>query len=51
MVHTLGVAEMQDMVDPNYRDKKQSRLEKRGNGFWWDMDNDNIRMPEMTNRD
>lgn len=43
----LVIAEMQDIVDPNYRDKKQRRLEKYGNGFWWDMNNEDIRMPEV----
>ncbi len=44
----LVVAEMQDMVDPNYRDKKKARLEKLGNSFWWDMNNDEVRMPELS---
>lgn len=47
----LVTAELQDMVDPNYRDKKQARLEKLGNGFWWDMNNDEIRLPEVASKD
>lgn len=47
----LVTAELQDMVDPNYRDKKQARLEKLGNGFWWDMNNDEIRLPEVVSKD
>ena len=47
----LVTAELQDTVDPNYRDKKQARLEKLGNGFWWDMNNDEIRLPEVASKD
>ncbi|ELW77057.1 MULTISPECIES: hypothetical protein [Acinetobacter] len=43
----LVVSELQDMVDPNYRDKKQARLEKLGNGFWWDMNNESIEIPKI----
>lgn len=47
----IVVAEMQDMIDPNYREKKQARLEKLGNGFWWSMDNEEIRLPEVASKD
>lgn len=43
----LVIAEIQDLVDEGYRERKQRRLEQRGNGFWWDMDNENIRLPEL----
>ncbi|MGR3979028.1 hypothetical protein FW754_15455 [Acinetobacter sp. 1207_04] len=46
----LVIAEMQDLADSNYRDKKQRRLEGYGNSFWWDMNNENIRIPEMIDK-
>jgi hypothetical protein len=42
---------MQEMFDEGYREKKQRRLEKYGNGFWWSMDNEEIRMPDISSKD
>lgn len=44
----LVIAEMQDLIDPGYRDKKQRRLEGYGNSFWWDMNNDSIETPDIS---
>lgn len=47
----IVIAEMQEMFDEGYREKKQRRLEKYGNRFWWDMDNENIRIPDINMTD
>lgn len=47
----IVIAEMQEMFDEGYREKKQRRLEKYGNGFWWSMDNEEIRMPDISSKD
>lgn len=46
----IVIAELQDMFDEGYRDRKQYRLESKHNqGFWWDLDNEEVRLPEINN--
>lgn len=46
----IVIAELQDMFDEGYRDRKQYRLETQHNqGFWWDLDNEEVRLPEINN--
>lgn len=44
----LVIGELQDMVDEDYRYKRQQRQASRYNmSYWWDLDNENIRMPDI----
>lgn len=44
----LVIAEMQELFDEGYRERKQRRQENNHNmSYWWDLDNDNIRVPDI----
>lgn len=48
----LVIGELQDMVDEDYREKRQRRqANSYGMSYWWDLDNENVRMPEMNVKD
>lgn len=43
----MVVAELQETFDEGYRERKQERLEKLGNSFWWDLNNEEIDTPKV----
>lgn len=44
----LVLAELQELFDEGYRERKQRRQENNHNtSYWWDLDNDEIRMPDI----
>ncbi len=44
----LVIAEMQELFDEGYRERKQRRQENNYNmSYWWDLDNDEIRTPDF----
>ncbi|SSP30256.1 phage-like protein [Acinetobacter pittii] len=44
----LVIAELQELFDEGYRDRKQRRQENTYNtSYWWDLDNDEIRVPDI----
>lgn len=44
----LVIAEMQDMIDEDYRESRQRRQASRYNTtYWWDLNNNEIRMPDI----
>lgn len=48
----LVVAELQDMFDEGYRERKARRQESNyGISYWWDLDNESVRMPEVHVKD
>ena len=47
----LVVAELQDMFDEGYRERKARRQESNyGISYWWDLDNNEIRVPDTNSR-
>jgi hypothetical protein len=47
----LVIAELQDMFDEGYRERKARRQESNyGISYWWDLDNDEIRVPDTNSR-
>ena len=47
----IVIATMQDLVDPTYREKKQRRQEsKHQTSYWWDLDNEDMRIPDFNLR-
>lgn len=48
----LVIAEMQELFDEGYRERKQRRQENNHNtSYWWDLDNENIELPDINLRD
>lgn len=48
----LVIAEMQELFDEGYRERKQRRQESNYNmSYWWDLDNDEIRVPDIKLQD
>lgn len=48
----LVIAELQDVFDEGYRERKQRRQENNHNtSYWWDLDNENIELPDINLRD
>lgn len=44
----LVIAELQELFDEGYRERKQRRQESNYNmSYWWDLDNEDIRMPDI----
>lgn len=44
----LVIAELQDVFDEGYRERKQRRQESNYNmSYWWDLDNDSIEVPDI----
>lgn len=44
----LVIAEMQELFDEGYRERKQTRQENNYNmSYWWDLDNEDIRVPDI----
>jgi len=44
----LVIAEMQEVFDEGYRERKQRRQESNYNmSYWWDLDNDSIEVPDI----
>lgn len=44
----LVIAEMQELFDEGYRERKQRRQENNHNtSYWWDLDNDSIEAPDI----
>ncbi|MFK8986708.1 hypothetical protein, partial [Acinetobacter seifertii] len=44
----LVVAEMQELFDEGYRERKQRRQESNYNmSYWWDLDNENVKAPDI----
>ena len=44
----LVIAEMQELFDEGYRERKQRRQESNHNtSYWWDLDNDSIEAPDI----
>ena len=44
----LVIAEMQELFDEGYRERKQRRQESNYNiSYWWDLDNQEIRTPDI----
>ncbi|SSS46063.1 phage-like protein [Acinetobacter baumannii] len=47
----LVIAELQDLFDEGYRERKQRRQESNyGISYWWDLDNNEIRVPNTNSR-
>lgn len=47
----LVIAEMQELFDEGYRERKQRRQETNYNmSYWWDLDNDEIRVPDISSK-
>ena len=47
----LVIAELQDVFDEGYRERKQRRQESNyGISYWWDLDNNEIRVPDTNSR-
>ncbi|SSR14399.1 phage-like protein [Acinetobacter baumannii] len=47
----LVIAELQDLFDEGYRERKQRRQESNyGISYWWDLDNNEIRVPDTNSR-
>jgi hypothetical protein len=47
----LVIAELQDLFDEGYRERKQRRQESNYNmSYWWDLDNNEIRVPDTNSR-
>lgn len=45
----LVIAELQELFDEGYRERKQRRQANNYNmSYWWDLNNENIRMPEIS---
>lgn len=48
----LVIAEMQELFDEGYRERKQSRQESNYNmSYWWDLDNNSIEAPDINIKD
>ena len=48
----LVIAEMQELFDEGYRERKQRRQESNYNmSYWWDLDNDSIEAPDINIRE
>lgn len=48
----LVIAELQDVFDEGYRERKQRRQESNYNmSYWWDLDNDSIEAPDINIRE
>lgn len=48
----LVIAEMQELFDEGYRERKQRRQENNLNmSYWWDLDNESIEAPDINIRD
>ncbi|EFF84420.1 hypothetical protein HMP0015_0119 [Acinetobacter haemolyticus ATCC 19194] len=48
----LVIAEMQELFDEGYRERKQRRQENNHNmSYWWDLDNDSIEAPDIQIKD
>ncbi|MFV5370024.1 hypothetical protein VXO74_15090 [Acinetobacter junii] len=48
----LVIAEMQELFDEDYRERKQRRQESNHNmSYWWDLDNDTIEAPDINIKD
>lgn len=48
----IVIAEMQEMFDEGYRERKQRRQESNYNtSYWWDLDNNSIEVPDINMRD
>lgn len=44
----LVIAELQELFDEGYRERKQRRQESNYNmSYWWDLDNESVRMSEV----
>lgn len=44
----LVIAEMQELFDEGYRERKQRRQESNYNmSYWWDLDNENVKAPDI----
>lgn len=44
----LVIAELQELFDEGYRERKQRRQESNYNmSYWWDLDNEEINMPDI----
>lgn len=44
----LVIAEMQELFDEDYRERKQTRQENNYNmSYWWDLDNEDVRTPDI----
>lgn len=44
----LVIAEMQELFDEGYRERKQRRQENNHNmSYWWDLDNEDMRVPDV----
>lgn len=44
----LVIAELQEVFDEGYRERKQRRQESNYNmSYWWDLDNDSIEVPDI----
>ncbi|MGF2634892.1 hypothetical protein ACQUFW_00135 [Acinetobacter johnsonii] len=44
----LVIAELQDVFDEGYRERKQRRQSNNYNmSYWWDLDNEEVRMPDI----
>lgn len=47
----LVIAELQELFDEGYRERKQRRQESNyGISYWWDLDNNEIRVPDTNSR-
>ena len=47
----LVIAELQELFDEGYRERKQRRQESNYNmSYWWDLDNNEIRVPDTNSR-
>lgn len=48
----LVIAELQELFDEDYRERKQRRQESNHNmSYWWDLDNDTIEAPDINIKD
>lgn len=48
----LVIAEMQELFDEGYRERKQRRQESNYNmSYWWDLDSNSIEVPDINMRD
>lgn len=48
----LVIAELQEVFDEGYRERKQRRQESNHNmSYWWDLDNDSIEAPDINIRE
>lgn len=48
----LVIAELQELFDEGYRERKQDRQANNYNtSYWWDLDNDEIRVPDVNLQD